>query len=126
MERLRQRPARRERTGIIQIILIAGILAAALYGGLRLLGETHAKFNQRQEEKASHARAVQSAAARDELDRIAYQRYLHQTAKMERAAEQRRLFESGQFKCVGGTVFRKLSNGWENVQGARCPTATTD
>lgn len=122
MERLQKPQDRRERTGIVQIVLIAAVLLAALYGGLRLLGGTHAAWEQRQAERHAHAVAVRKAVETAEQDRISQATYEQQTAIMEAAAERRRLFETGQMKCVSGTVFRKLPNGWENVPGARCPT----
>lgn len=125
MERLQKPQDRRERTGIVQIVLIAAVLLAALYGGLQLLGGTHAAWQQRQAERSEHAAAIRKAAEAAEQDRIAVATYEQQTALMRAAAERRKLFETGQMKCVSGTAFRKLPNGWENVPGARCPTPST-
>lgn len=121
MERLQpQRQERRERTGIIQIVLIAAVLLAALYGGLRLLGGTHAAWQARKDERAAHATAIRKAA--DSAQRA-------EQLSFEEARERRLIqyeqelsdgLQSGRLKCVHGVLFRRIPNGWENVPGERC------
>jgi hypothetical protein len=120
MERLQKPQASRERTGIIQIVLIAAVLLAALYGGLRLLGGTRASWEARKQERAQHAAEVREAVAQAQRD---------ENQALKDAGEQRlRDYEreisegmkSGRFKCVSGVLFRRIPNGWENVPGEHC------
>ncbi len=121
MERLQKPQERRERTGIVQIVLIAAVLLAALYGGLRLLGGTRASWEARKQERAQHAADIREAVAQAQHD---------ETQAMKEAGEQRLIdyereisegLKSGRYKCVSGVLFRRLTNGWENVPGASCP-----
>jgi hypothetical protein len=120
MERLQKPQASRERTGIIQIVLIAAVLLAALYGGLRLLGGTRASWEARKQERAQHAAEIREAVAQAQRD---------ENQALKDAGEQRlRDYEreisegmkSGRFKCVSGVLFRRIPNGWENVPGEHC------
>ena len=120
MERLQKPQERRERTGIVQIVLIAAVLIAALYGGLRLLGGTRVSWEARKQERAQHAAEIREAVA---------QAQRAETQAIENAGEQRLIdyereisegLKSGRYKCVSGVLFRRLPNGWENVPGERC------
>lgn len=120
MERLTQPQERRERTGIVQIVMIAAILAASLYGGLQLLGDTHARFNQRQQEKAAEAAAIRKAANRSESEREKAI-LMELTRKREiRRQDEEAAYQRGDMRCIGGQVFRRIPNGWENVPGRGC------
>lgn len=120
MERLQKTQERRERTGIVQIVLIAAVLLAALYGGLRLLGGTRASWEARKQERAQHAADIREAVAqahREEtqaLRQAGYDRLIEHERKISEG------LKSGRYKCVNGVLFRRLANGWENVPGERC------
>jgi hypothetical protein len=111
---------RRERTGIIQIVLIGAVLIAALYGGLRLLASTYEAHAARQQQRKTHAAQVQRAAAHAEQMRAA-EAQLVQLAAIRRArATQDAAMRAGKLRCINGQLFRKLDNGWENLPGQRC------
>ena len=40
--------------------------------------------------------------------------------RAEAQRERQRQLESGELRCIGGTLLRKLPDGWENVPGERC------
>lgn len=110
----------RERTGIIQIVLIGAVLIAALYGGLRLLASTYDAHAARQQQRKTHANQVRRAAANAEQMREA-EAQLVQLAAIRRArAAQEEEMRTGKLRCINGQLFRKLDNGWENLPGQRC------
>lgn len=121
MERLqKQRQERRERTGIVQIVLIAAVLLAALYGGLRLLGGTHAAWQARKDERTAHAAAVREAAkSAQRAEQLSYEE-ARDNRLIEYEQELSEGLQSGRLKCVQGVLFRRIPNGWENVPGERC------
>lgn len=121
MERLQQqRRERRERTGIVQIVLIAAVLLAALYGGLRLLGVTHAAWQARKDERTAHAAAVREAASNAQrAEQLSYEE-ARDRRLIEYEQELSEGLQSGRLKCVHGVLFRRIPNGWENVPGERC------
>ena len=116
-----ERPVqRRERTGIIQIVLIGVVLIAALYGGLRLLASTYDAHAARQQERHTHAAREQRAAEHAEKARAA-EAQLAQLAAIRRArATQEADMRAGKLRCINGQLFRRLENGWENLPGQRC------
>lgn len=121
MERLQQpRPERRERTGIVQVVLIAIVLLAALYGGLRLLGGTRASWEARKQERAQHAAEIREAAARARRDETQVLRAAEEQRRHDYERDISEGLKSGRFKCVSGVLFRRIPNGWENVPGERC------
>lgn len=116
-----ERPTpRRERTGIIQIMLIAAVLLAALYGGARLLGATHLAWEARQERRITEDPAARSAAQQDYSKAQAAlaqkQLLLLAEARAQRAEDLR----TGKLRCINGQLFRRLDNGWENLPGQPC------
>ncbi|PPJ42727.1 MULTISPECIES: hypothetical protein [unclassified Pseudoxanthomonas] len=121
MERLQQqRQERRERTGIVQIVLIAAVLLAALYGGLRLLGGTHAAWQARKDERTAHAAAIKQAANNVQRgEQLSYEE-ARDRRLIEYEQELSEGLQSGRLKCVHGVLFRRIPNGWENVPGERC------
>ena len=120
MERLQKPQERRERTGVLQIILITAVLLAALYGGLRLLGATHAAWNDRQEKRSAYATAIREASERaneKEHERV-------QMARIEAVRREQREYDEairdGRLRCINGQLFRRLDNGWANIPGQGC------
>lgn len=111
---------RRERTGIIQIVLIGAVLIAALYGGLRLLASTYDAHAARQQERATHAAQVRRAAAHAEQLREAEAQLVQLAAIRRDRATKEADMRAGKLRCINGQLFRKLDNGWENLPGQRC------
>jgi hypothetical protein len=121
MERLQQqRQERRERTGIVQIVLIATVLLAALYGGLRLLGGTHAAWQARKDERTAHAAAIKQAANNAQRAEQHSFEEARERRLIEYEQELSEGLQSGRLKCVHGVLFRRIPNGWENVPGEHC------
>lgn len=111
---------RRERTGIIQIVLIGAVLIAALYGGLRLLASTYDAHAARQQQRQKHADQVRRAAAHAEQMREAEAKLVQLAAIRRARAAQEEEMRAGKLRCINGQLFRKLDNGWENLPGQRC------
>ena len=111
---------RRERTGIVQIMVIGAVLAAALYGGVRLLGNTHAAWDQRQAARKAYATEIRNASrearAQEESD-IAEAKLLQ---LVEHRRNRARGLADGSLRCINGQLFKRLENGWENLPGERC------
>lgn len=120
MERIQKPQDRRERTGIVQIVLIAAVLLAALYGGLRLLGATHAAWEQRNAERSSAAKAIRLASERaQESEHARVQQAQLETVRQERE-EYEEAIRNGRIRCINGQLFQRLENGWANLPGQRC------
>lgn len=120
MERLQKPQESRERTGIVQIVLIAAVLLAALYGGLRLLSATHEAWNARQHDKKVAAEAVEAASRRaTEAERVASQEEALRQIRAERSQYEDDI-KSGKLRCINGQLFQRLDNGWANLPGRRC------
>jgi hypothetical protein len=120
---MERQTTRRERTGLLQIVAIGIVLAAALWGGLTLLAKTHAAWDAREAKKATDAARIAATAPEQEREnRAARLRYEMAKSYAEDASDEqvRRLFRQGKLKCVHGVLFRKIDNGWENVPGAIC------
>lgn len=111
---------RRERTGIIQIVLIGAVLIAALYGGLRLLASTYDAHAARQQERATNAAKIRHAAHKAEEQREAEAKLAQLGAIRRARAEQDAEMRAGKLRCINGQLFRKLDNGWENLPGRKC------
>lgn len=110
----------RERTGIIQIVLIGAVLIAALYGGLRLLASTYDAHAARQQDRATNAAQIRKADNRAQEQREAEAK-LAQLGAIRRAhAAQAADMRAGKLRCINGQLFRKLENGWENLPGRKC------
>jgi hypothetical protein len=121
MERLQQqRQERRERTGIVQIVLIAAVLLAALYGGLRLLSDTHAALQARKGERTAHVAEIREAANNGQRAKQLSFEEARKRRLIEYEQELSEGLQSGRLKCVQGVLFRRIPNGWENVPGDRC------
>lgn len=119
MERQR-RPERRERTGIIQIVLIGAVLAAALFGGLHLLGSTRKAWDARRDERFQRAESIRTSAnAAREAQAEAMRRSRVDALQRMKLQEAQELKE-GRLRCINGQIFRRLENGWENVPGESC------
>lgn len=112
---------RRERTGIIQIVLIGAVLIAALYGGLRLLASTYDAHAARQQDRATKAAQIRQAANRAQQQHEAEARLVQLAAIRRAHAAQEADMRAGKLRCINGQLFRKLENGWENLPGRRCP-----
>lgn len=120
MDRLQKPQERRERTGIVQIVLIAAVLLAALYGGLRLLGSTRVAWDARNAERKAHAEAIRTASERAqkaEHDRMQLERL---TAIRAERRKQEDAMREGRLRCINGQLFQRLDNGWANLPGQRC------
>lgn len=120
MERLQKPQDRRERTGIVQIVLIAAVLLAALYGGLRLLGGTRASWEARKQERAQHAAEIREAVAQAQRAEMQAMKDAGEQRLIDYEGEISEGLKSGRYKCVSGVLFRRIHNGWENVPGATC------
>lgn len=116
-----ERPTpRRERTGIIQIVLIGAVLIAALYGGLRLLASTYDAHAARQQARETKAAKVRYAAHRAQEQREAEAKLAQLGAIRRARAEQDANMRAGKLRCINGQLFRRLDNGWENLPGRKC------
>lgn len=111
---------RRERTGIIQIVVIAAVLLAALYGGLRLLGSTYAAWELRQSETAARAEQLRAPDRRAAETRAAEAKLSQLNAIRRSRAQLEADMQAGQLRCINGQLFRRLDNGWENLPGRSC------
>lgn len=115
MDAQQQRP-KPDRPIFIDIMLIGAAMAALLYSGARLLGETRIAWNAREAEKAKDA-AVRSAIvaeaghaeeARRQLERIQAER-----ARIEAAQARWK-----NRRCVGNVLFAEVDGELRNV--GRC------
>lgn len=119
MERPRQ-PERRERTGIIQIVLIGAVLAAAVFGGLHLLGSTRKAWDARNDERFQRAETIRTAANAAREAQLEAIRRSRADALQQLRLEEAKALQEGRLRCINGQIFRRLENGWENVPGESC------
>ena len=111
MERIRP-PERRERVGIVQIVLIGVVLAAVLAGGVHLLGRTQAAWERRYGDEVPSPTVSAPVQEPPVLP-----------APIDPKSEEGRMiaeFEAGKLRCINGQLFRRLHNGWENIPGMSC------
>jgi len=131
----RQRPEylpaqRSERVGIVWTVLIGAALAAAMAGAVMIYMETAAAWHRNQTERTKAAEAQRAAgnaalAVRQEQGRqeriaeIRWRREAVDRIEKQRQAEQAARAR-GDLKCINGTLFRRIPNGWENLPGSNC------
>lgn len=119
----RQNPDR-ERTGIAQILAIGLVLAVALWAGLQLLGSTRATWEAQRTQRKAQAASIREAANNSQTHAMTERRRrveeIRQRAMAEAQERHRKDMEAGRLRCINGQLFRRLSNGWENVRGQRC------
>lgn len=110
----------RERGGMLEIVLIAGFIAALLYSGVKLLGDTHIAFDARNEAKAErreHYREISHPKPTGKTewtaaDEAEYQRLKHEAAARPRAYEAR---EGVNTRCIAGTLFQVEGTSYTNI-----------
>lgn len=123
-------PMKPDRSTLWPIIIVAGVLAICVIAGVRMLVSTRAAWERNQAPSANQiiAQRIDAKQTRDiEVDR--------EIALREQRLEEIRKARSRQaapfiappegtktetLRCIGGQLFRKLPNGWENIPGERC------
>ncbi|WP_170874127.1 hypothetical protein [Xanthomonas translucens] len=131
----RQRPEylpaqRSERVGIVWTVLIGAALAAAMAGGAMIYIETAAAWQRNQSERtkateaqraAGNAAMQEGSAARkfEQIEEIRWRREAADRIEKQRQAEQVARTR-GELRCINGTLFRRIPNGWENLPGSSC------
>jgi hypothetical protein len=112
------------------LAVIAAALIALMAGGVHMLSKTHAAWNQRfstaatpsesdrteakREAELAEIKLRQTVAARDaDLEKIRQRR-----ARAERDSKAAQ--EDDQYRCIQGTLFRRIPGGWENLPGQSC------
>ena len=107
----------RDRRGNWPMYLLAVALLAALVGGWAIYARTVAAWSDRFQP------TTKPAASGHDDERARQRQMALIRLRRERAEAQRerqRQLESGELRCIGGTLLRKLPDGWENVPGERC------
>lgn len=118
----------RDRRGNWTMYLLAAALLAALIGGWKIYARTVAAWSDRfenpqptpnQQINAERRRQAQADEAQRQiaLERIRAER---EAVRAEQQLRQLQQLQTGELRCVNGTLLRKLPNGWENVPGERC------
>lgn len=111
----------RDRRGNWPMYLLAAALLAALIGGWKIYAGTVAAWSQRfanPEPSANEKINAQVIAERQlAVDRLRQQ---SEAARAEARLRRIQQLESGELRCINGTLLRKLPDGWENVPGERC------
>jgi len=87
---------------------------------LRLLGGTHAAWQARKDERADHAATIREAANNAQRAEQLSLKKARERRLIEYEYEISEGLKSGRLKCVHGVLFRRIPNGWENVQGEHC------
>jgi membrane protein involved in colicin uptake len=99
---------RRERTGIIQIVMIGSVLAAALLGGLHLLGSTRKAWDARNDRRFQQAETIRTAANAEREALLETIRRNRAEAMQRRTLEEAKQLRDGRLRCINGQLFRRL------------------
>lgn len=118
----------RDRRGNWTMYLLAAALLVALIGGWQIYARTVAAWSDRFENpqptrnQKLNAERRRQAQAEEAQRQIALERIRAQSEAARAEARLRRIqqLQSGELRCINGTLFRKLPGGWENVPGERC------
>ncbi|AOA72394.1 hypothetical protein BAY15_1960 [Stenotrophomonas rhizophila] len=102
------------------LLVIGIVLLGMMAGGVHMLIRTNAAWAERFQTAKEPPRTVDPNAARNAyLAEIRLRRAAAETeAKSARAAEQG--VKSAEMRCIGGTLFRRIPGGWENVPNRQC------
>lgn len=105
------------------LLLIAICLIGLGVAGVLLMGKTNAAWSERFERASANVAPETTAIAPVSDDalrqaRLAEIRLRREAAEAE--ARNARKISSKQFKCVAGTVFKRIDGGWENVPNTTC------
>jgi len=120
-ERPEYLPAIRERRWEFPWLLLIGVvLVGLLVGGAHMLIRTNAAWAERFQRAERPVQTVDPNAAREahlaeiRLRRVAAEQELRARATESKAAQ------SAELRCIGGTLFRRIPGGWENVPKTPC------
>lgn len=111
---------RRSRWEFPWLLLIGIVLLGLAAGGAHMLIRTNAAWAQRFQPVERTTRTVNPDAARDahlaeiRLRRAAAEQEAHKAETATRASKPEEL------RCIGGTLFRRIPGGWENVPNRQC------
>lgn len=120
-ERPEYLPAIRQSRWEFPWLLVIGIVLLGLMaGGVHMLTRTNAAWEQRFKPVERHPPTVDVHPERDA--------YIAEIRRRRAAAEQAtrtgeaasRARTSSELRCIGGTLFRKIPGGWENLPGRSC------
>lgn len=102
------------------LLVIGIVLMGLMAGGAHMLIRTNAAWAERFQTAKQPARTVDPNAARDAyVAEVRLRRAAAETAaEQARAGEQSK--KSAELRCIGGTLFRRIPGGWENVPNRQC------
>ena len=102
------------------LLVIGIVLLGMMAGGVHMLIRTNAAWAERFQTAKEPPRTVDPNAARNAyLAEIRLRREAAETeAKSAHAAEPG--VKSAEMRCIGGTLFRRIPGGWENVPNRQC------
>ena len=116
-------PIGKKRSGFPWLLLIGVAVAVLAMLGVRQHMQTRAAWEARfsgeqkkpieQHQDATDVRAA-TAIAEERLKRLAMIRKQREIASQQQEEDQEK------WRCIGGTPFRKIEGGWENVPGENC------
>lgn len=111
---------RRSRWEFPWLLVIGIALLALMAGGAHMLLRTNAAWTERFQPEERPTKVATLNAARDA--KIAEIRLMRAAAEQEakNAEIARRADEANQLRCIGGTLFRRIPGGWENVPNRSC------